>query len=189
MGAREAISLSQHTLLAALAVACLAASIPLAGAEPLFEKSYDPPPERQNRDRDGYYFRIVVSEPEAPREAAEGDDCASWRPQGVGDSALPLVKPFLGSQPDPTAFHGISPWFPSCVAVTAAPGSTSHACRVTGTACATAGPAPAAYVAWNVADGRVYVEPAESLGRPLVAHLPVAMSADCEDCPPGNLLA
>lgn len=193
----EANRLREHIPITALTVACLMAFFPTAGAEPLFQHSVQPGPEGQNDEGDGYYLYAAVVEPEGPRRPARGDDCSPERPQSAPEGARRLVAPFLASQPDPRAFNGVSTWFPSCVAMTTSPGE-QLLCGNPIT-CGSAAPVRPAYVAWNVADGRVYVEPA---GSPLLGtraatapagaftlQLPLAVGADCEDCPPGNLLA
>ncbi len=126
-------------------------------------------------DGDPYYVEAGLAPIELPQSGRPDDDCAAGdRPEDPGAAATRIVDPVVNNLPEPGTFHGVSDWFPECVAVIV-PSMCVYVCVV-------AAP-PLAYVAHHLSSGRYYVEVFGGSSYSGLAG--AAVAADCEACPPG----
>lgn len=105
-----------------------------------------------------YILRASVLPPEAPHESQGNDDCADADPPtDPADSAARLTQPLFDTPPDPQNVHGVSPWFPTCVAFESGrPYEGGIGVPCTFGTCVTLA-FDSAYAAYDVESGRYYL--------------------------------
>lgn len=136
--------------------------------------------------RQPYYVWIVSSAPEAPQPGGVANDCAAGARMGFIASARALAEDLASW--DPRASFGGGSWFPTCV-------SGGTGCEPSGLPCPPFALPWDAYVSYNFATGRYYVElsggsgfgiaaPAGTWSYTMTGTTGAGVLMDCLNCTP-----